>query len=842
MELVLTSGADKRKHPYDDNTPRHVKRERMSDFPEPAKVDTSLMNEVVCDGSQGSFPYCPAYDKALYNINDECRKLLKDFCKALEPHASVSKEARNMLSKAEEAMKLPVPERVMVALLGNTGAGKSSVACRLTDEPEMAKELSAGESVTSVPALYMHRLPGQKAAYAAEIQYYTISKCLGRANSAASTAFQTFRTLFRDQAEFSSQGAAELHLSMRYKYGTQMELIETMVKWCESFFCDFDKQHGAGYTRCQGNTMSELRDQIDPLRAPNHFADKSSLWPLVEKVTVGIPSSQVLQYITIVDLPGITDTNKLRALWYVADVGRICDDAILEEALSNYAERFRGTLAVVATKIDLGLTHALARDMNNKGQSVGDYFEVEKNIHKLKVRRKEVHRLIGLANASQKTALRDKQEQLEDAIRKEEPKRLDCLDDARITNVRKRFCREKQKHVPEGATLPIYFVSNTQYELHMNRDGEMDFEPRFGDIKDTGIPALRAYALGLAARGVWEAYTNHLIVTVKVLFNSALGWALDSPTNNQAGLVVIVNDKVNLWNALEKITIDKMAREFDSGIIQRLRLGATHSYAGALQHLRKITSKPWWSNTFLAFYLKGGRHFTQLVGSESWNEDFISSQTRDILNPAWRELLLQSDTFFDEPVNKLMKSIEDLPVALGINPVSVPLPLNSFKRVLDAHISSIQAAHRKHKQRYTQSLANIKLDATLDQHTGHFAQAMQPCYDKGQRDKGDGVCFRNEDRLHRHFDCEDPIGQAIDKLSVALKGNVSYHGRALCVDLDTIASTIIYQFELTLKRHNETSREKEARHRMVHFLRGVMPEIERIDAKLDSVRRHYPGW
>ena len=178
--------------------------------------------------------------------------------------------------------------------------------------------------------LYMSKLAGQTSPYAAEIQYYTIPKCrelleesLRQYNfytfeqdpdwtnkqrneyaQQASTAFQIFRTLFRDRVQFISQKAAESQLAWSYEQGSKEELLEEMVGWCEDFFEDFDKEDGAGITRCGGRTMIELRDQIDPLTAPNHFTDASSLWPLVQKVCVGIPSSRVFQYITLVDLPG----------------------------------------------------------------------------------------------------------------------------------------------------------------------------------------------------------------------------------------------------------------------------------------------------------------------------------------------------------------------------------------------------------------------------------------------------------------------------------------------------------------------------------------------------------
>jgi len=85
--------------------------------------------------------------------------------------------------------------------------------------------------------------------------------------------------------------------------------------------------------------------------------------------------------------PGITDTNKLRveathdsirkcqALWYVATVDRICTDPDLEHTVGDYGQRFGNNLAIVVTKIDEGVGHELAMDLQSKGQNLGDVEE-----------------------------------------------------------------------------------------------------------------------------------------------------------------------------------------------------------------------------------------------------------------------------------------------------------------------------------------------------------------------------------------------------------------------------------------------------------------------------------
>jgi hypothetical protein len=141
--------------------------------------------------------------------------------------------------------------------------------------------LSAGESCTSVPTFYSHKLHWQTQPFAAELCYYTVEKCrklLGELlrqynlynfeaeadwtsdqkseySQQAETAIQTFRTLFCDQDLFASQGDAEGSLADHYKNSNTDELLDLMESWCEDFFADFDIEDDAGYTQHEADTV-----------------------------------------------------------------------------------------------------------------------------------------------------------------------------------------------------------------------------------------------------------------------------------------------------------------------------------------------------------------------------------------------------------------------------------------------------------------------------------------------------------------------------------------------------------------------------------------------------------
>lgn len=183
-----------------------------------------------------------------------------------------------------------------------------------------------------MPTLYSHKLQWQTQKYAAKIRYFPTSKCRtlleelirqynvfnfefeetwdnnmrNRYAQQANTAMQTFRTLFCNQPSFESQGAAERQLAWSYQSNRQRDLLDMMTESCDKALGAHDQENDAGYTNFEFESLRDLRSAIDPLTSPNHSFEDPSLWPLVDHVHVGVSTTRVLRYITVVDLPGMT--------------------------------------------------------------------------------------------------------------------------------------------------------------------------------------------------------------------------------------------------------------------------------------------------------------------------------------------------------------------------------------------------------------------------------------------------------------------------------------------------------------------------------------------------------
>jgi hypothetical protein len=161
--------------------------------------------------------------------------------------------------------------------------------------------------------------------------------------------------------------------------------------------------------------------------------------------------------------------------------------------------------------------------------------------------------------------------------------------------------------------------------------------------------------------------------------------------------------------------------------------------------------------------------------------------------------------------------------------------------MLHGQVALIRTNHDRLKSEYQDRYGNIKLDVYLDQESGHFTQAMKPCYREGRDDKGEGVCARVKKFLSDHLTKKDPLREATDKLEVALRNMAKNQARRVRTDVDRILKEVDGQFELILRRESETPKEAEARAKINEVLRELMPDVELIEFDLKAIEQKYMG-
>ncbi|KAF7194484.1 Nuclear GTPase SLIP-GC [Pseudocercospora fuligena] len=818
-----------------------------------------------------AFPKHIAYDNGLPLIQQRAEKLASKLQAHLEPFQQTSEDVHVIHSRAVAAQAAPEVTKPEIALHGQTGTGKSSTTNAFVDDLEASKAASNGDSCTTAATLIKDSIPGQQLPYAAEIWFYDGSTCrhflseqVGHYikftfekdpqwsveeqhlySSRSATALKVFQSLFCDQDGFDSPGAIERYFRQR-----RHTALPTLELWCSELLSAFEEREGQHVLRFEAETAEQLNEAINPHIFEKNDPEEPMLWPLVEHVCKGFSNSRILKFVDVLDLPGTSDTNTVRAeishkfiakataLLTVCPIGRVIADADLDLTLATYGRRFGSNIAVIATRSDADLKPEVARDLEKDGQSVSDYWALGDRVRELKEELK-AHRKPRNAPKRRRTSMDAdaKKHALQAEIDEAMDEQFDCLVEARNAYVSRRLKQAKQKHLSAGASLAVFPVSNTHYGVHKGNDAS---DKRLMHVETTNIPALRSHALLLAAPQQFHAIEIRINEAILAL-RGAILWTESPPTKRNESLMSIVAQPGQLLRSILEECRRSSEQYATAQLITPLNNGRSSFVLASLAYARHIQST-WHHASVRAFFAKNGKHKTA-AQYEVWNERFTDGQKKT-LEPGLSSMLPQLFSMIQAAITKLKASIRDIPDQLGNSPNAVPIAIEPLKENLEGFITQIQLKVDEHKQELDTKLKNVALHATQDVPSAYFTQAMVPMYNEAQTYQGKGCTARMHTLLSDYLQGLSPAPSSpFTSVSTGLKQDfedvTDWLTRTLERDIQEILSNMTKMFEGILTRQVESPGEKQARMALKPFLSEAKIEMDEIVKELIALKIKY---
>lgn len=737
--------------------------------------DTSLL---ASDEEEGLWVEALAYDINFLKVPAQ----LKEICEGLT--ASVPEEQhehpifKHPVSEFKKAAVCPGAPKRRINVIGKSGAGKSSLLNSVMCLPGIAKASALGEGCTHVPSVYEEPFDDQQTAYKVLIECLSmnkIRKVLERlwhayydwhfeehqedwsddekqdAKQEAHGAFNTLRNLFCERNEFKNEKKATAFLLKQSKKSTE-KVLDQLAVWCRDFLPtttqvdedtdNTDPDNHIPVVKFNADNADELHSLLEAYAFSDSDYEIRSMWPLVDRVRMGIRGVPILKYVTLVDWPGTGDTNQLRAkastdritdcdeVWIVSTMDRVVTEPIVWRALGHYASVLPCT--IICTQIDLKCDDY---DDINKIKQKSDAAETLKKLkqeepklqkeivqtEKLIQYRREVkrtgyattpgtpgngrRRLTTVATENNLTKLAELSEQLEGM-----QKRLADLEQQRrqlITKIRANYFRSKlqdkiKQEVPDAKATNLFFVSSEHY---MGNKGAKSIVGAVLTLKDTGIPAVRAHILLQASPDIVTTIHHYADAVDRVI--SGLGVTI-KPEELEAceGVLQHIMKKQGRADQAIQTYIAEIEDGTQAHFVNPIKEALAALILAALVAVDDHRS--WHAMTLKAFIRKDGDWATRTKAAQKWNEHF-ANRTPSIILENWDKFKEKQDNAFDQLLKRLLDELRGiLQDAQSRNAGQQMKDQDGkFRALVETQIQHLQNECAKAKDQYTKMMKYV---------------------------------------------------------------------------------------------------------------------------------------
>ncbi|KID65368.1 Dynamin, GTPase domain protein, partial [Metarhizium hybridum] len=668
----------------------------------------------------------------------------------------------SLLKEGEDLCAFHGTNTRTIAILGDSGQGKSSLINSLLHFPRLAKTGDSGSACTSVVTEYRQKKPNQKDNILIEVEILSRSEIeevltdyLWKyrlfynaednteleteehriCEADASQAWSALDTAFRHHQEFSKQFLQD------DSSGAVERIKAKLVRWAEEIDWPDDVVDSVW--------RSSARDSRECFEMTRKFmGDKH--WPFTKIIRVYINAQILKTGIVLADLPGLQDTNlarvkatqdylmKCNSVFIVANISRAITDQSLKSSLFSVLSRHvpleleeSGAkalrIAVICTRAeDIDIENA-RQEFCGPGNSV-DLDECDKLESELEAARRT-------GDSAQKKRLKLKHRLL--------------FIEARNQHVKRGLQSAYASKIPDQ-TLDVFCVSNKIYEKHVPK-GNSEF------VAASGIPELRRFCHTITADAQLQEATHFLKSSIPS-FLTSLEIRLGSLCSGDEKLARFQQARNSIHRGLDEMV--KLNSDYHSQIVglfgkyralppKRASLitflactGRSEQWQHAAAAQGEIWQKhPWHWTQYDAWCCNNGHHATAGRDREDWNAKIIWKM-RSELDFQWTVVEEEAEAGFC----KLQKTLDGLFANLQAVLVDLMLgnDLSVLEYALSAQIHNVTYRIQRAKEGYAKEMSLTRRYASETNFTSFILQQMTDTYRHAAGQKRAGKSARQK--------------------------------------------------------------------------------------------------
>ncbi|KAK3307526.1 uncharacterized protein B0T15DRAFT_530475 [Chaetomium strumarium] len=291
-------------------------------------------------------------------------RLLDSLKEPLEAVAPLNTtQASQWLKSIGDLEALAKPGRTIVSVVGNTGAGKSSVISAVLDEERLLPTNCMRACTASPTEISYNHSEDPEERYRAEVEFITVDDWVKDLRALYSDLLDGSGEVSREASnQDSDAGIAYAKIKAVYPKFTK-EMIANATP--EALANQTAVRSILGTVRkLKATTAASLYRQLQEYvdSKEKNTEKRLEYWPLIKVVRIYTKASALATGACLVDLPGVQDSNAARAavaanymkactgLWIVAPITRAVDDKTAKSLLGNSFRRqlkYDGTYSAV---------------------------------------------------------------------------------------------------------------------------------------------------------------------------------------------------------------------------------------------------------------------------------------------------------------------------------------------------------------------------------------------------------------------------------------------------------------------------------------------------------------